>query len=216
MIIRWFGECSYLLQDSLGRRIITDPFDITTTKALLSLNPKAITLSHEHIPIVSSFIKNNTTLIINSNSIHNLDFTTIIGYESFHDKSFGIKRGINNIYTFLLDNIRICHLGHLGHLLSNELIKALGKIDILLIPIGGHFTLNGRDAAILAKKINPRIVIPMYYRINGTLSYLDNPHFFLTSMDNVFICDDSSLNVGVDDLNILPRTIFFKKNSIVL
>jgi L-ascorbate metabolism protein UlaG (beta-lactamase superfamily) len=213
VIIRWFGECSFLFQDSLGRRIITDPFDVATTIDLLSLNPKIITLSHEHIPMISSFIKNKDTLIINSNDKYKLDFTTVVGYGCFHDQCFGIKRGNNIIYTFLLDNIKICHLGHLGHLLSDELIESLGEIDILLIPIGGHFTLNGKDASVLARRINPRIVIPMYYKIDGSLSYLDNPQFFLTAMDNVLVHDDLFINTDLLEITMLSRTVFLKKKS---
>jgi len=217
MIIRWFGECCFLFQDSLGRRVITDPFDVDVTKTLLNLNPKIITLSHEHIPIISTFMKNNNdTLIINNNYIYKLNFTTILGYECFHDNSFGIKRGKNMIYTFLLDNIRICHLGHLGHLLTDDFINTLGKIDMLFIPIGGHFTLNGKDAAILSRKINPKIVIPMYYNIDNSLNYIDHPHVFLTSMENVLICNDSFLNTDLLDMNPYCKTVFFRKKSVLL
>lgn len=215
MIIRWFGECSFLLQDSLGRRIITDPFDVANTIDLLSLNPKIITFSHEHIPITSSHVKNIDTFIINSSDIYKLDFTTIVGYESFHDKCFGVKRGDNIIYTFLLDNIKICHLGHLGHLLSDELIESLGQINILLIPIGGHFALNGKEAAILARHINPNIVIPMYYKIDESLNYLDNPQCFLTAMDNVIIHKDILINTDLLNIDMFPKTIFLKKNYIL-
>jgi L-ascorbate metabolism protein UlaG (beta-lactamase superfamily) len=88
----------------------------------------------------------------------------ILGIPTFHDKVQGRKRGPNVVYRVTMEGIKVCHLGDLGHLLSAEQINALGKVDILLVPIGGRFALDGTEAAQLRSALSPSITIPMHYR----------------------------------------------------
>ena len=216
MIIRWLGKCCFLLQDSLGRRILTDPFDITPIDNLLSLNPKLITISHKHITLLSRSLEDNSASIIESPGEFSLDYATVYGYECFHDKLDGIKRGYNNIYTIIFDNLKICHLGHLGHIPNNVILNELHDIDVLFIPIGGHLTLNGVDAALLTKFIKPKMVIPMYYRTPFSSSYLDSPKVFITSMKYVNNINSFSINTNdySFDGSIKNQTLILKEYNL--
>ena len=84
--------------------------------------------------------------------------------ETFHDKFSGSKKGKNTVYNFSNDGINICHLGDLGHVLSNRQIQEIGNVDILLLPVGGRLTIGASDAVQVMKQLNPAIVIPMHYR----------------------------------------------------
>ncbi|MBW2092644.1 MAG: MBL fold metallo-hydrolase, partial [Deltaproteobacteria bacterium] len=92
---------------------------------------------------------------------------TFIGIESFHDKAGGKERGPNTIFCFTGDGLRVCHLGDLGHSLSDEQINELGNVDILLIPTGGPMaTFELDEAKELCLKVNPRVIIPMHFKNN--------------------------------------------------
>lgn len=86
---------------------------------------------------------------------------------TFHDDMDGEKRGRNNIFYFKINGIRFCHLGDLGHVIDDVLVQKLGEIDILFIPVGNVFTINAASAWKVVNKLNPRIVVPMHYRVGG-------------------------------------------------
>ena len=88
---------------------------------------------------------------------------SIIGLSSFHDDAQGADRGKNTIYVFEIDEMRICHLGDLGHTLNEKLVEEIGDIDILMIPTGGEYTINSETAVAVVQGIEPRIIIPMHY-----------------------------------------------------
>ena len=92
---------------------------------------------------------------------------TIQGVESYHDSSSGKDRGVNIIYRIEIDDISVTHLGDLGHVLDNKQLEVLNGTDILLIPVGGKYTLDAKKAVEVVSQIEPRIVIPMHYKIPG-------------------------------------------------
>ena len=146
MIIRWLGESCFLIQVSNGRRVLLDPLNLTINK-ISSLNPSIITLSHNYLNIDKSSIpilKNCNT--VNTLGVYKFYDILVTGYQGYHDNLYGIKRGENIIYSTEIEGIKLCHLGHIGHNLSIDLISTLSDIDILFIPIGGHFTINSPQA----------------------------------------------------------------------
>lgn len=215
MKIHWFGHCSFLLQDSFGRRILTDPYDLDFSKEIIKLNPEVITLSHEHTKEISSFFKSQPNTLIDDAIIYQNTFFKIEGFSEYHDKVNGLKRGPNNIYLYYFDNMRICHLGHLGHILSDELIKYLGNIDILFIPIGGQFTLDSYDASILCKKIKPKLIIPMQFKNKESLVFLDGPKKFLSLMNNVIIPKEKSIDSNCYLIHNTSKTLLLKSTKIL-
>jgi len=191
MEIIWLGHSSFLIKDSNGKTIITDPFDDSVGYNIYSDIADIVTVSHPHFDHnYTEKIQGNPT-IINTVGTFNIDGIIITGIPSFHDKMKGSKRGSNNIYIMEVDNYRICHLGDLGHLLSSDDIDKLGSIDILLIPVGGNFTIDGKEAAEVAKAINSHIVIPMHFKTPALSFPLDGVEPFLTSMksgENIGTC----------------------------
>lgn len=104
--------------------------------------------------------------------------------DSFHDQKNGTLRGPNIIHIIESDGVRICHLGDLGHVLTVEQIKLIGNIDILIIPVGGVFTIDYNDAIKVVKQLNPDIVIPMHYKTDkwGADKGIDAVDKFIDSM----------------------------------
>lgn len=199
MKITWLGHSCFLFQNSTGKRILTDPFDITIGYTPYTGDVEVITISHNHFD--HSYIDENikSIFIIDTPGKHQLDFGYATGFTSFHDNVNGLKRGPNIIFLFELEGLRICHLGDLGHNLNDDTLKHLKNLDLLLIPVGGHYTLDGIRAASLAKKINARYIIPMHYKTDKLSFLLDGPDKFITAMKNVVNLKDSSFLLSKEE-----------------
>ena len=201
MQIIWYGHSCFLIKTSIGKRILIDPFD--NNLGYDNSFPKCdlITISHNHFD--SSYLNsiNSTTKVIKESGIFHLNFFTIEGFNSFHDKCNGLKRGSNIIYIFKDDEFSVCHLGHLGHIPYSLVLEKLKNIDILLIPIGGHFTLDGLESAKLCNLISPKYIIPMHYKTNKTSLYLDDPKNFITSMKHIKKINSNILDTSDLDIN---------------
>jgi L-ascorbate metabolism protein UlaG (beta-lactamase superfamily) len=106
----------------------------------------------------------------------------VTGIRTYHDGEAGKDRGENMVFSFEIDGVHICHLGDLGHLLTDDQVHELGPIDVLLVPIGGGTTLTPAEAAEVVSQIGPKIVIPMHFAVDGGSPDLGAPDKFLHEM----------------------------------
>lgn len=165
--IRWHGHSCFEITDDVV--IVTDPHDGKS----IGIQPPSvmgdiILVSHDHYDHNSvKTVEKEGAKVVTDTRKRNISNVEIKGIESFHDGFKGAKRGSNVIYIFDIDGIKFCHLGDLGHMLDNEIIKKIGNIDILFIPIGGTFTIDAEEAWSIVKKINPKITVPMHYKTGG-------------------------------------------------
>jgi L-ascorbate metabolism protein UlaG (beta-lactamase superfamily) len=182
MEITWLGHSSFLIVDSLGKKIITDPFDNSVGYDLYQDNADIVTISHHHFDHdYLGSIKGNPK-VFDKAGHYNVNGITIEGIPSYHDKIQGSKRGDNIIFIITMDGYRLCHLGDLGHLLSKRDLEKLNDIDVLFIPVGGNFTINSEEASIVAKSINSHIIIPMHYKTEKVKFPLEGLENFITYM----------------------------------
>jgi L-ascorbate metabolism protein UlaG (beta-lactamase superfamily) len=170
--IEWMGHSTFQITSSKGTRILTDPhgaFDLPHP----TLPQHIVTTSHQHGPHNAVHMAPGTPVILHGLTPGGENWqkisTTIRGVSvyvvpAFHDKSSGMQRGKNAIFVFRVDDICIAHLGDLGHLLTPDQLKMMGKIDILLVPVaGGFYTVTASEAREVTKQVNPKIAIPMHY-----------------------------------------------------
>ena len=213
MIIRWLGESCFLIQVSNGRRVLLDPLNLAISK-ISSLTPSIITLSHNYLNITKSsmpILKNCNT--VNTLGIYKFYDILVTGYQGYHDNLYGVKRGENIIYSTEIEGIKLCHLGHIGHNLSTDLISTLSDIDILFIPIGGHFTINSSQALDLIDIIKPKYIIPMYYRNSNCTKFLDSPKDFFINSKKITIIDKDYIDTNTLDSSSSLNTLIIKDNS---
>ena len=213
MIIRWLGESCFLIQVSNGRRVLLDPLNLTINK-ISSLNPSIITLSHNYLNIDKSSIpilKNCNT--VNTLGVYKFYDILVTGYQGYHDNLYGVKRGENIIYSTAVEGIKLCHLGHIGHTLSIDLISTLSDIDILFIPIGGHFTINSPQALDIIDIIKPKYIIPMYYRNSNCTKFLDSPKDFFINSKKITIIDKDCIDTNTLDSSSSLNTLIIKDSS---
>ncbi len=181
MNITWYGQSCFKLQ-SKDIVLITDPFD-----KKIGLKPpygaaNIVTVSHDHYDHNNFKIIKGDPFVVDSAGEYEIRKITIRGIDSFHDNSKGKERGDNIIYVIEMEDIRICHLGDFGQegFLNSQLEK-IGQIDVLFIPIGGIFTIDWKLASVIISQTEPRIVIPMHYKLtgmSGDLSKIDNADNF--------------------------------------
>jgi len=170
MIITWQGHSCFKIQDKQGSEgvtLVTDPFDKEIGLKAPSFDADIVTVSHEHSDHNNvSSIKGKYFLI---NSPGEYDFKNILveGVDSYHDEKEGAERGKNIIYRIEVEDISITHLGDLGHVLDSSQLEKLTGTDILLIPVGGKYTLDAKKAVEVISQIEPRIVIPMHYKVDN-------------------------------------------------
>ncbi len=126
-----------------------------------------VTISHDHADHNQASLVKGVKKVINGPGEYEIMGISILGFPSFHDDKKGAERGKNTIYVFEIDGLRIAHLGDLGHELSEVLVGELGDIDILLLPVGGTFTIGPEVATRVVQAIEPSIVIPMHYQTPG-------------------------------------------------
>ncbi|MBZ9606286.1 MBL fold metallo-hydrolase [Clostridium estertheticum] len=196
MKITWLGHSCFLLEDSKGVKLLTDPFDNTLGYDIYKGSPDIVTISHQHFD--HNYIKELTGnyKIIDKIGISTLHDISIKGTPSYHDKNKGAKRGDNIIFTFRMDGYSLCHLGDLGHTLSNDDMSSLGDVDILFVPVGGNYTIDGKEASEVTKKMNPKIVIPMHYKTLRLSLPLEGVETYLMHMKNASKIDSNTLVIN--------------------
>jgi L-ascorbate metabolism protein UlaG (beta-lactamase superfamily) len=195
MEITWLGHSSFLIKDSRGVKIITDPFDETVGYKVYNDEADLVTISHHHFDHDYVESIKGTPEIVDEVGLFYKCAIPIEGIPSYHDDAEGAKRGENIIYVMTVDNYKICHLGDLGHSLSPEDIIKIGNIDILLIPVGGNFTIDGKEAASITKSINPHMALPMHYKTPYISFPIDGVETFVTSMKNGDSISESTLKL---------------------
>ncbi len=165
MKIQYLGHSSFLLTSKKGTKIVTDPYG-EVGFSMPCIEADAVTVSHRHydhcnVGAVSA------PLVLSEAGEYSVADISVSAVERFHDEVHGAKRGKNLIFRFLIDGLRVCHLGDLGEPCSPETVQAIGPADVLLIPVGGNYTIDAAEAKKYVEAIDPSIVIPMHYHVRG-------------------------------------------------
>ena len=167
MDITYLGHSSFKIKTKTAT-VVTDPFDPNMVGFKYpATDADIVTISHKHED--HNFIEKITNIkkVVDGPGEYEISGVSIIGYPSYHDAKGGEERGKNTIYVFEAEGLKIAHLGDLGHSLSDDLISEMGSIDILMVPVGGTYTLGPKEATGVVNKIDPYFIIPMHYKAEG-------------------------------------------------
>jgi len=165
--IRWHGHACFEVTNDVT--LVTDPHDGKSIGIPApSVFGDIILMSHDHYDHNSvKTVEKDDSKVVKDERKRTIADVEINGIPSFHDEEKGAKRGKNIIFKFVMDGIKFCHLGDLGHELDDEAVESIGDVDVLFIPIGGTFTVDDKSAWNVIKAINPKIIVPMHYKIGG-------------------------------------------------
>lgn len=182
MVITWYGQSCFKIQS--GETILfTDPFNREIGLTPPRGQANIVTVSHGHSDHDNYESLSGEPLLIAGPGEYEYKGVNIRGVLSFHDDKEGKERGTSTMYVIEMENIKICHLGDFGQKkLDEEQLEKLNGVDILMIPVGGVSTLDGEGAAEVINQIEPRIVIPMHYKIPGLVFKYDGVEPFLKEM----------------------------------
>ncbi|HIR99382.1 MAG TPA: MBL fold metallo-hydrolase [Candidatus Coproplasma avistercoris] len=202
MKIRYLGHSSFQLIESTGTTIVTDPYSSSLGSEMPAVTADAVTVSHHHYDHDSVERVGGKPLVIDKEGSYELDGVDINSIRSFHDPEGGRLRGENIIFKFSMDGIEVCHLGDIGEECSTELIEALLPVDVLLIPVGGTYTIDAEQAKEYVDRIMPDIVIPMHYREKGKKLDVDRVEEFTDLFDEeeVDFEGGSEIDISREDL----------------
>ena len=153
MKITYYGHACFALSQGDFTAVV-DPYDNLPGYDALDLKANAVYCSHGH------FDHAYTDAVTLTDGKNPFAVETVA---SFHDDNLGRSRGENTIHAFECEGVRVAHLGDLGHLLSQKQVDALGKVDVLLVPVGGHYTIDATNAVKVCLQLKPTVVIPMHY-----------------------------------------------------
>lgn len=181
MEITWYGQACFRLR-SRGLSVVTDPYSPAIGLKLPRLTAAVVTVSHGHDDHNYVDAVKGPPFLISSPGEYEIEGIFVIGVGTYHDAKQGQERGKNTAYLIEFEGLTICHLGDLGHVLTQEQVEQLNSVDILLIPVGGKYTLNGSKAAEVVGLLEPKIVIPMHYKVPGLEVQIEGVSRFLKEL----------------------------------
>lgn len=206
MDIKYLGHASFLIKTKTAK-IVTDPFDpdmigikFPKTKADI------VTVSHNHkdhnqVKNVSG-INEAEPLVIDMPGEFEKMSVRIFGFQSFHDKTQGSERGENILYKFEAEGISVLHCGDMGVVPEESFLEIIGEVDILMVPVGGFYTIDADEAVQIVKKIEPAIVIPMHY---------NHPKLNQKNFGQLTTVNEFTKKFGIENLIPIPKLVYKKE-----
>jgi len=209
MKIKWLGLASFLITSDSGTRIITDPYETGGDLSYGEIRESAdiVTVSHEHFDHNNvAAVQGNPQILrkVGEAEVKGIRFK---GVGSLHDDVGGKERGKNTIFWFDVDGVKVCHLGDLGHQLSDEQVSEIGSVDVLLVPVGGIFTIDANVATRLCNRLKPKMIIPMHFRDGKCRFPIAGVDEFLRGKENVSRLDTSEIELRGEELPSVTQIV---------
>jgi L-ascorbate metabolism protein UlaG (beta-lactamase superfamily) len=210
MKIKYLAHAAFLIQSDSGTRIVTDPY--ATSPGLkhgeIKETADIVTISHEHGDHNNAVaVRGNPKVVRASGEVKGIKIRAVA---TAHDDKGGSQRGKNNIFCFEVDGVNICHAGDLGHTLTNEQVKAIGKADVLMIPVGGFFTIDAKTATKVGEQLKPKVIIPMHYKTDKLDFPIAGVDEFIKGKSNVTRVNGSEIELKAGTLPAATQIMVLK------
>lgn len=206
MIIQYYGHsCFKITAKPAGRgqedmTAFIDPFSKEIGLRPPQGSADLVLVTHNHHDHNNVEAIKGDPSVIDIPGEYSVKGVNIVGIKTFHDKKEGTERGANTIFILETEELRICHLGDLGEALDEKKLEAINGIDILMIPIGGKYTIDAKEAVDIIKKIEPTIIIPIHYKMAGSNLEADDEKKFCQEIGNCPKEKVSKINIKKKDL----------------
>ncbi|MDP1710611.1 MAG: MBL fold metallo-hydrolase [candidate division WWE3 bacterium] len=167
MKIQYLGHSSFKITSG-PITIVTDPFDPAKVGLPYpKIQADLVLSSHDHFDHHYLEAIAGEPFVINAPGEYEVKGVKVRGFQTFHDDKGGVERGKNTVYLFEAENLSLCHLGDLGHLLDEKVVEEFEDLDVLFVPVGGVYTIGPSEASKIVSKLEPKIIVPMHYRTEG-------------------------------------------------
>ncbi len=213
MDIYWYGQSCFRIKGRTAT-ILIDPFapEFIGLKLPKDLEADIVLSTHNHKDHNNTAAVGGNPLVVTGPGEYEKSGVSIAGVGTYHDNQSGVQRGANTIYHLLIDGVNIVHLGDLGHVLTEEQASQIDATDILMVPVGGLYTIDAEAAAQVVSQLEPRIIIPMHYKIPGLTTDLAEVDPFLKEMGAEGVQGVSKLTVTKDKLPEEPAVVLLAKS----
>lgn len=209
MLIHYHGHSEFLVETAAGQRVLFDPFPKEVGFPMRRVAADAVAVSHHHFDHDYIAKVDGNPIIVDTEGRHSpLPGLSLLGTPAWHDEEQGKKRGMILCFLLEAEGLKVLHLGDLGAVPDEELKTRLFMPDILLIPIGGTYTLDAAQAAQTIRVLQPRVVIPMHYRTEqGGFAQISGLEPFLDQMKPELPSFQPLLRVTREDLSQQPKLV---------
>lgn len=215
MKITWYGHAAFKILTADGTRIIIDPYEPGAFGGSLSYGKitdeaDVVLTSHDHADhAYTTGIKGKFTRI-NKAGVYDVNKVKITALPTFHDPSQGRERGTNLLFLIEADELRLVHAGDLGHVLSNDAVQTIGEVDVLLVPVGGFYTIDPKEATEVVNALKPRVAIPMHFKTRKCDFPIAPVEDFTKGKGDVQLMEGAELEVKKEDLPAPTRIVLLK------
>ena len=170
MQISWKGQACFHITAVPAKgeqvKMVIDPYDNSLGLKFPAMEADVALVTHDHYDHNNVKGLKGDPFVISNPGEYDVKGAVIQGIPSFHDDSKGAERGLNTMYTIEIEGMKLCHMGDFGQAeLTPEQVERIGNIDILMIPVGGVYTIDAAAAGKVLNQIEPRVVIPMHYAL---------------------------------------------------
>lgn len=206
MIITCLGHAKFLLELENGMRLVTDPFDASTGYPVVPVRADAVLVSHQHHDHNALDTVQGYTRVLDTPGTHTLSTdVSVEAIEAFHDGEQGRLRGKTLLSVISAEGLRVAHLGDLGHLPDEKQVALLRDVDVLMVPVGGHYTIGPAQAKAVCDMLNPRVILPMHYRTAYNASWPIAPVEDFTKLLGGEVEELDMLRITSGDMKCQPR-----------
>ena len=169
MKIKWYGHAAFGVTTAAGVRVCTDPYVTGSYDGALAYKPIAdrfdvVLQSHDHPDHGGAAALAGNPVVLKDAGVHKVKGIEFVGTASWHDANGGRDRGANVVFTFAADGVTVAFLGDLGHVLTDEQAKAIGPADVVMVPVGGFFTIDAAAAWKVTAQLQAKVILPMHYK----------------------------------------------------
>jgi len=187
MKIKWLGHACFLITSRDGLRVVTDPYAVGGGIGYAPVDEAAdvVSVSHSHDDHNNISAVQGKPAVVRGSGRQTAAGIEFRGIDTYHDGVQGEQRGTNRVFCFTVDDIRLCHLGDLGHVLTPEQVSEIGSVDVLFLPVGGFYTIDADEAGRVCDLLNPRVVIPMHFKTSGCAFPIAGVDDFLKGREGV-------------------------------
>ena len=215
MIISCIGHAKFLIELENGMRLVTDPYDESCGYPVTKVDADAVLVSHGHHDHSAVSTISGYTRVIDAPGVHTLSpDVKVTAVEAYHDDAQGAKRGRTLLFLMEAEGLRVAHLGDLGCALSPAQQAALTPVDVLMIPVGGYYTIDAPMAKEVATRLQARVILPMHYRTAANPAWPIAPVEDFTGLYTDMAEEADLLRITAGDLSCQPHVAVLRPQSL--
>lgn len=206
MKLIWHGHSCFEMDFRDGPRVVADPFDEKVGYPVCRAEADVVTNSHAHMDhnYIAELGGNFSRL--NRPGRFAFEDLTVTGVKSFHDAEGGAKRGPNIIYIYEAEGLRVAHLGDLGHMPDDAQFAALSNLDVMLIPIGGFYTIDTGTAVEIIRRAKPRVAVAMHF-LTPAMKFPISDEAQFVALTGACRIDGQEIEVTRENIEQLPGAV---------